>query len=178
MMEDFCYKAYPIACFILDQNMSNREQMDFLEKMYGHEFEYLPFYYKQNKKNFILSVMQVLNYLTDKEKIDAEFPAIEQDFSDIGMHYDKERIFSDYTNMDMFFMLVRLRILYGQGKAYVRIKLKTLLGHYGYKRRSLQINEHIRDCLMFYHIQPFLRDNEECDIRDIKIDDMLTFRLL
>ena len=177
-MKDLCYHAYLVACFVLGQDMGSRSQMEFLEKMYNHEYEYLPPRYKQDKKLFVSDVLMFTDYLIDKDKIDAEFPAIERDFQYVGKYLEKEDLLSDYSEMDMFFMLLRLRILFANKTGYARMKLRTLLKHYGYKRRSSQINERIRDCLLFYHIQTFLRDGEECDIREIDIDDMITFRIL
>ncbi len=58
-----------------------------------------------------------------------------------------------------------------------RMKLRTMLKNYGYKRRSDSITARLRDCMMFYHIQTYLK-GEECDIRKISLDDMITFRLL
>ena len=85
---------------------------------------------------------------------------------------------SDYPEFDLYFMMLRLRIRYMNDLKYVRIKLRTLLKHYGYKRRSDKIMSHIRDCIMFYHIQPYLKGEKECDIKDISLDDMITFRVL
>ncbi|MCI5622512.1 AAA family ATPase, partial [Anaerostipes sp.] len=33
-------------------------------------------------------------------------------------------------------------------------------------------------CLYFYHIETYLRDNTPCNIEDVKLDDMITFRVL
>ena len=84
---------------------------------------------------------------------------------------------SDFPDIDLFFMNMRLRILYSENKEYIRMKLRTLLKHYGYKRRSSAIVTHMRDCMDQYRIQPYLRGYEKCDITDISLDDMITFRV-
>ena len=135
--------------------------MNFLEKLYQYEYEYMHPVYKKEKKRYISDVLYWTDYLVDKEKLDMEFPVVER-----------------YADFDLFFMMLRLRLIYDYEKEYTRMKLRTLLKHYGYKRRSEAITSRIRDCLMFYHIQPYLKGEQECDIRDISLDDMITFRLL
>ncbi len=84
---------------------------------------------------------------------------------------------SDYPEFDLFFAIMRLRILYTREKEYIRMKLRTLLNYYGYKRRSDAIVAHMERCLISYRIQPYLRGYELCDIKDIDLDDMITFRV-
>ena len=131
-----------------------------------------------NKKDFISDVLYWTDYLVDKEKLDKEYPVVEKDFKATGRQFIRENMMSDFPEFDLFFMLLRLRILYLDGKSYVRMKLRTLLKNYGYKRRNDAITSHIRGCMMFYHIQSYLRGEEECDIRNIELDDMITFRIL
>ena len=61
---------------------------------------------------------------------------------------------------------------------YVRKKMRTVLKAYGYKRRTAALMSHMRDCMMFYHIQTYLSGERECDIREISLDDMITFRVI
>lgn len=84
---------------------------------------------------------------------------------------------SDHPEFDLFFMIMRLRILYVADQGYILMKLRTLLRHYGYKRRSKEIVNHLNRCMMFYHIQPYLRDYEQCDVGKVDMDDMITFRV-
>lgn len=177
-MTELYYDSYSVAYFVVSQEMGIKTQMEFLEKLYEQEYEFLHPIYKGNKKDFISNVLYWTDYLVDKEKLDKEYPVVEKDFKATGRQFIRENMISDYLEFDLFFMLLRLRILYLDGKDYVRMKLRTLLKHYGYKRRSDTITSYIKDCMMFYHIQPYLSGEEECDIRKIDIDDMITFRVL
>ncbi|MBP3805706.1 MAG: hypothetical protein J6I76_17765 [Oribacterium sp.] len=177
-MIELYYDSYSVAYFVVSQEMGTKTQMEFLDKLYEQEYEFLHPIYKGNKKDFISDVLYWTDYLVDKEKLDKEYPVVEKDFKATGRQFIRENMMSDYPEFDLFFMLLRLRILYLDGKDYVRMKLRTLLKHYGYKRRSDAITSHIKDCMMFYHIQPYLRGEEECDIRKIDLDDMITFRVL
>ena len=176
-MIELYYDAYLIAYYILSRDMGSKKMLDFLNRIYVEENEFLHPDYKSNKKAFISDVMYCMDYLVDKEELDKEFPVIEKDFKVTGRSFDRERYTSEFSGMDMYFAWMRLEILYTLDKDYVKIKLKTLLARYGYKRRSPIINEQLRDCVMFYHLQPYLRGGEECDLRDISIDDMVTFRI-
>ncbi len=177
MIEMF-YDAYSVAYYIVGNEMGSRTQMEFLEKLYDEEYAFLHPYYKQNKKEFVSDVLYCSDYLIDKDKLDLEFPVVERDFRATGRQFVRDNMMPDDANFDLFFMILRLRILYENDRGYKRMKLKTLLKGYGYKRRTEALTTHIRDCLMFYHIQPYLRGEEECDIRDIKLDDMVTFKVL
>ena len=84
---------------------------------------------------------------------------------------------SDYLEFDLFFAIMRLRILYTREKEYIRMKLRTLLKFYGYKRRSDALVAHMERCMIFYNIQSYLKGYELCDIKDIDLDDMITFRV-
>lgn len=103
---------------------------------------------------------------------------MEKDFQAIGRTFTRESMMPDYLGLDLFFMLLRLRILYAGGQKYVRMKLRTLLKHYGYKRRSDIIVSHIQECMMFYHIRSYLRGEQKCSIKEIHLDDMITFRII
>ncbi len=176
-MIELYYDSYSVAYFIVSQDMSMRKQMELLNDIYLHEYSFLHPKYKGNRKNFKLDVLYWTAYLMDKEDLDKEFPVVQKDFKASGREFVSEELMSDYPDVDLFFMIMRLRILYEGDKDYVRMKLRTLLKHYGYKRRSDTIVAHIQKCMLFYHIQPYLRDYEECDIDKIDLDDMITFRV-
>ena len=152
--------------------------MTFLDKLYQYEYEFMHPVYKRDKKGFISDVLYWTDYLVDKEKLDREFPVVEKEYHATGKRFERDYTVSDYANFDLFFIMLRLRLIYDCEKEYTRMKLRTLLKHYGYKRRSEAIMSRIHDCMMFYHIQTYLKGEQECDIKDISLDDMITFRLL
>ncbi len=177
-MIEFYYNSYAIACYIVSQEMGTKSQMDFLEKLYNTDHEYLRPEYRIDKKDFFSDVLKQINYLIDNEKLNKEFPAIKNDFIAAGRSLYSDVLMSDFQDVDQFFMLLRLHLKYSDGKSYVRMKLRTLLKRYGYERRSELITSHIRDCMMFYHIQSYLKGEVECDIKEIDLDDMITFKIL
>ena len=149
-MTELYYNAYSVAYFVVSQEMGSKIQMTFLENLYEDEKEFILPYYKRNKKAFFSDVLYFEDYLIDREKLDKEFPVIKKDITASGRQFDITEKMSDYPDIDLFFMIMRLRLLYVSGQGYTRMKLKTLLKHYGYKRRSAAITKQIQDCLSFY----------------------------
>lgn len=176
-MTELFYDTYSVAYFILTQEMSIKRQMESMNKIFEEEKEFLLPELRNNRKNFISKTMFWINYISDKDGIEKEFPLIEEDFQRLGKGSFIKIIESEFQEFNFFFKLLRLRIKYGNSQGYVRMKLRTLLSRYGYKRRSDLLIQHFRDCFMFYHIQTYLREGEECNIREISLDDMIIFRI-
>ena len=177
-MTELYYNAYSVAYFVVSQEMGSKTQMAFLENLYEDEKGFILPYYKWNKKAFFSDVLYFEDYLIDREKLDKEFPVIKKDITASGRQFDIAEKMSDYPDINLFFMIMRLRLLYVSDQGYTRMKLRTLLKHYGYKRRSVAITKHIQDCLSFYRIKSYLRGGQECDVKEISLDDMITFRII
>lgn len=176
-IDELYYDSYSLALFVVSHDMGSRKAMDFIEKIFAEEKGFLYPDYTKDKKLLYSDTLYWMEYLIDKEKLDAEFPVVEKDFKATGKTFIRENVMSEYPDIDLFFMFMRLRIRYVDRQDYERMKLRTLLRNYGYKRRSPAIVAHINKCLIFYHIQTYLRDYEQCDIEKVDIDDMITFRV-
>lgn len=107
-----------------------------LEKIWKEDNQYLSPYYRTNLRQLYLDVHYWTDYLCDKPEIDKEFPAIQKDFYSFGKDVEEEAFITDYFDIDLFFKMKRVQILYLDGQDYVRMKLRTLLKAYGYKRRT------------------------------------------
>ena len=178
-MIELYYDSVGIAYFIDSRSMGARSQLELLERIYAEDNTFLHPIYRSDKKQFVSDVLYWIDYLIDRVALDAEFPSIEKDFSYRGKEIDRDSfLLSEYSNVDLFFMNMRLQIRFTGTQEYVRKKMRTVLRAYGYKRRTAALMNHIRDCMMFYHIQPFLSGERECDIREIRLDDMITFRVI
>lgn len=177
-MEELCYSALDLAAIISGIGLGCRRTADFLEQVWESEKPFFQKIYRKNKRQLILDTNYWLTYLSDKPAIDAEFPVIQKDVSALGSELSAHAYTDDCSGLDLFFKNTRLRILYGSGKDYVRIKRRTLMARYGYKRLSPALAEHFNRCTYFYHLQPYLRDGVECKIEDTGIDDMIIFRVV
>jgi hypothetical protein len=114
--------------------------------------------------------------LIDKVTFDKEYPAIQKDLQQLGMSLQVFDYEDEYADIDFYFMQLRLRIRYELTQGYTRIKLRTLLRHYGYKRRSPKIMLHISKCLNHFHLLP-TQKGMICDIWDLSLDEMITFKI-
>ena len=175
-MEELNYSALDLAVFVSSMDLSCREESRVIESIWAGENELLSSRYKDNLRQFILDVRYWLNYFYEKPVLDKEFPAVQKDLSRLEHSLQTGEYFSDFTDLDLFFKAMRIRILYC-GEKYVRIKLRTLLARYGYKRRTPQLMAHIEQSMQFFHLEAALRGGVQCSIRDINLDDMLTFRV-
>ena len=177
-MEELCYGALDLAAIISGMELGCRATADFIERIWEGERPFLQKMYRENKRRLILDTNYWLTYLSDKPAIDAEFPVIQRDALAMGNELPVDAYTDNCTGLDLFFKSVRLRILYGNGKNYVRIKRRTLMARYGYKRMSLALSEHFDRCIYFYHLQPYVRDYIECRIEKTGIDEMIVFRVV
>lgn len=175
-MEELNYSALDLAVFVSSMDLPCREESRVIESVWAGENELLSSRYKDNLRQFILDVRYWLNYFYEKPVLDKEFPAVQKDLSRLEHSLQTGEYFSDFTDLDLFFKAMRIRILYC-GEKYVRIKLRTLLARYGYKRRTPQLMAHIEQSMQFFHLEAALRGGVPCSIRDIALDDMLTFRV-
>ena len=114
----------------------------------------------------------------DRAFLDQEFTVIQQEIAALNGSLQAEDYQRDFLGLDLFFKQARIRILYGYRKNYVKIKLRTLLKEYGYKRRSQNLVLHIQDCMEVYGLEATLRGGVPCNIAEVGLEAMLTFRVI
>lgn len=177
-MQGLCYSALDIAVIVSSMQLGCRDEAEYLTG-YGRARKHFSiFHTRANQRKFILDTYHWLQYFYDKPVIDKEFPAIQKDLAYSNRTLQADQLTSDFSDLDLFFKSIRIRILYGYGNDYVRIKLRTLLKQYGYKRRSQLLLQHINRCMLFYHLGATLRGGVPCSIEDADLDQMLTFRVV
>lgn len=158
-MIELYYDAMTIAHYIIDKGMSEQQKQKFLTWVQSQEFEYLHPKYRErespidNKRVFMLDVSRALAAADDGRD--------EYEFS-----------------VKAFFAHMRLDIMYGESRDYIRIKRGRLLEKFHHERLRSEMRAEIHDCMMFYHIQAYLKGGEAIDIADAYNDDMLTFRVV
>ncbi|MCX4299601.1 MAG: hypothetical protein OSJ73_21725 [Lachnospiraceae bacterium] len=177
-MIELYYDSFDLACIIHSQDLGTRTAGVMLEKVWNQDNLYLNPYYRTNLRSLYLDVYYWIDYLCDKPLIDREFPSIQKDFMSFGKEVNEGAFVTDFFDIDLFFKMKRLQILYLDGQDYIRMKLRTLLKAYGYKRRTQELLKYFRECLMFYHMQTYLRGKEECDIGEIRLDEMIIIRVI
>lgn len=177
-MENLCYNSLDLAAIITSLGLGCRATAEFLENIWAKEHPFIDNSYRNNKRQLISDTHYWLTYLSDKPTIDAEFPILQRDAQSIGTELPIDNYTADISDFGLYFKSVRLRILYGPGQDYVRIKRRTLMSKYGYRRITPALAEYFRNCTYFYHIQPYIRDYIPCKIEDTNIDEMIIFRIV
>ena len=177
-MDAYYYSALDLATIISSQNLCCQEESRMIDMIWEGENKLLDSKYQNDKKRFILDVYYWMHYFYEKPILDREFFVIQKDFEQSNCTVQVQQYMSDYSDLDLFFKNIRIRILYGKGNNYVKIKLRSLLKQYGYKRRSPLLLQHINECLRFYHLKVTLRGGVPCNIEEVGLDQMLIFRVI
>ena len=138
-MIELYYDSFDFACIIHSLDIGTKTASIMLEKIWKEDNQYLSPYYRTNLRQLYLDVHYWTDYLCDKPEIDKEFPTIQKDFHSFGKDMEEEAFITDYFDIDLFFKMKRVQILYLDGQDYVRMKLRTLLKAYGYKRRTQEL---------------------------------------
>lgn len=177
-MRDLLYSALDLAAIISSMKLGCQEESRIIDLIWAGEKFFFADQYRTDKRKFILDIHYWMHYFYEKPILDREFPAIQKDLAYGKYTVNKEQYISEYTDLDLFFKSVRIRILYGKGNNYVRIKLRSLLTQYGYQRRSQLLLQHINRCMLFYHLEATLRGGAVCDMEICGLDKMITFRVV
>lgn len=176
-MDNRQYSAIDLAYVINSWDMSRKEEKDFLDFVWDQESAYLDPQYEGNRHKYVLDVSFWSHWLQDFYILDQEYPAIKNDFEALALKNCPLDLADEYRDLELFFKVLRLKLVYLSKQKYVRIKLRTLLKRYGYKRRTAQLVGFFEKCMHYYGIEVFLKGNERCRIADVKLDDMLIFRI-
>lgn len=177
-MQEMCYSALDLAAIIDSMGLSCRGEADLLDQIWQQDRSFLLPAYRNNRKKLILDVCYWKNYFYDKLVLDAEFPAVQKDLLTFGSEIKADEYISDNYDIDLFFKSLRIRILFIGTQDYSRIKLRTLMKRYGYRRRSPRLMQHLKEVTCFYHLQPYTRGYAECDLDSVQINEMITFRVV
>ena len=171
------YTALDLAALLSLRDLGVREEAALLERVWAEEQGFLEPDLIKSKRTFVLDVAYWSLYLREKPCIDWEFPMIQRDAAGCGAHLSAESFLHDFSDLDLYFKEVRFRLRFFSDCGYVRIKLRTLLKQYGYRRRSPKLLDHLEQCMTFYRLQPNLRGGIPCELSEISVDEMVVFRL-
>lgn len=177
-MQELLISTFDIACIADSLMLGARESSGLKKAIWDNEKDFLYLEEETNYRKWLYDIQHWTDYLYDKPALDAEFPKIQRDIEAQGSELYEEDYLSDDFDIDLFFKSMRLRLLYLNKRGFERMKLRTLLSAYGYKRRSPYIVGYVKKCLYFYHIQTYTRGNVVCDIEEIGLDEMMTLRVI
>ncbi len=175
-MQEFYYTPLDIATIIGGMELGAKGEAHLLDLIWEKDRAFIAPKYRKSTRRFFLQTAYWSYYLHDKAFLDSEFPVVQKELWLSQGTITEEQYISEYLGIELFFKSIRIRILQNEQRKYVRIKLRSLLRQYGYKRRSPQLLAYLNSCLLFYHLQPYLKGDEKCSLEDVNIDDWIIFR--
>lgn len=151
---------------------------EFLNNIFKYDNAFIEIKYRHEQKQFMLDVMECVNYINNQKQFDMEANALNKDMEDFGL---QNEILNDKEILNVYHLVfkeLRLKILYINTNGYTKMKMRTLISRLGYKKRSPQLVNYIYDCLLFYHISVTLKENVDCDIESVELDRQVIFRVI
>ena len=176
---EVCLTPLEMACIEESIGLAIKDTYALERLVWTFEKNLLPEIYRDNLKNWMLAVHFCGAYLHDRAALASEFPLIARELQEINAKNDLNLLRAKQALFEMEFYLKRMRIviLYHGKQDYVRVKLRTLLRAYGYQRRSAKLMTFLKQGMERYGLVSFLRGNQRCDIEEIRLDDMISFRV-
>ena len=176
---EVCLTPLEMACIEESIGLAIKDTYALERLVWTFEKNLLPEIYRDNLKNWMLDVHFCGAYLHDRAALASEFPLIARELQEINAKNDLNLLRAKQALFEMEFYLKRMRIviLYHGKQDYVRVKLKTLLRAYGYRRRSAKLITFLKQGMERYGLVSYLRGNQRCDIEEIRLDDMISFRV-
>lgn len=132
--------------------------------------------YRNEKYRFIKEIERIRIQYED-DSFYSELQVINKVLEEIGSTYEISEDVVDDQYVEAFFRYVKLRLSYSEDVSYVKLKLRTLIKKFGYKRRTLALVDNIKRCLKALSLETYLRNYEKCDVNEINLDDMIMIRL-
>jgi len=161
------YTPQQLAYFIYDNNLNLIETNKLIEELYHKEYAFIDSKYYNEKNLFKKNTNRYVYFLLFEEEFKQEI------MKEKNNNYLDE--FTEFIKIaSNFFIITRLTLIFD--KQYLRIKLRTLLRLYGYKRKTSSIISEFHDNFIFYHLETYHKKDLK-DISEFELDDWITIKL-
>ena len=167
------YSPEIIAYYCFENEFTINQIFLLINVIYKKDLIFIHPQYKYDKNKFISKLMDYLDYWTDKEEYLKEVDDVKLFYEELNIPLE---IIEETPSLDYFFIKTRLDITFFK-VPYRRIKFRTLLKKYGYKRRSDKFKSHIHKCMDFYQLKGY-SNKKEINLNTINIEDMITFKVI
>lgn len=175
-MSKYLYTISDIAIYFNNVDLPHSMENKILEQLWEDRNKVLELKYRKNKNSFYKCVRkETEKYLLDAN--DNEIDSINRMLKDTGSNFIIDNSFAEEYVIEAFFRVIKLKLAYTDDVNNVKMKLRTLLGYFGYKRRSDQFIKSVKRTFKALGLVTYLKGYELCDISLIKLDDMIMIRL-
>jgi len=170
----YLYTPFDVAVYIKTENLTIKEEYIILESLWKRRNGLLGAQYNKEKKQFLNLFKHELHKLDGILDCADEINLILQE---MGSKYRVGELEFEQDVIESYFKVIKLRLTFTPGKDYCRIKLRTLIGSFGYKRRTAALVEYINRTINSLGLKTFLRGWEQCDIGEVSLDKVIIIRL-
>lgn len=174
-MSKYLYSPLDIALFFKYCDFTLSDEKNIKDELWENRHILLEPRYRKDKYEFINKINLYLEML-DEDYSD-EFEVINRVLREFGSKNELGEIDYDDNYIESYFRFVKLRLTYVYGCDYVRLKLRTLLREFGYKRRTKDIVNSIKRSMKNLKLECYLKGYEPCDVGEIKLEHMIMIRL-
>lgn len=175
MMNSYLYKPKDLAWLFENSNFYLKYENEVLDDIYNKRSYLLPEEYKYNRNKFEKDIYDII-YKNDKD-ISLEIGKVNSDLDDIGssfcVKYDEE----DEDSVECFFYRTFLKLFYDPNCKLKKIKLRSLLEKFNYKKRTSKIVEKINNLLKELGMEIYVKNRQKFDISSINLDDSIIIKL-
>lgn len=175
-MGKYLYTARDIGIFLHNADLPHSIENKILENLWMERKAELELKYRKNQVLFYKSVNREIEKLLLKAD-NHEMDSINKILEDIGSNFIINHSETEEYAVEAFFKVNKLRLTYIEDMNEIRMKLRTLLRYFGYKRRSPQLVSNVKRTLHSLGLKTYLRGYELCDVATVNIDDMVMIRL-
>lgn len=165
------YKFTPqdIAVYLLFADLSRPREEEILSNLFQEHNDEIVWGYRQDflKLRFEVRDAMALYELNDDEYAETQL---------ILKEFDISRSDTEPDYFGAYFKLIKLKLLYS-GKDFHRIKLRTLLRDFGYKRRTTTLINSMERAMKALDLRSYLKRYEPCELSQIDLDQMIMIRL-
>jgi hypothetical protein len=175
---NYHYSPNDIAIFLLNADFPLSKEQSVIHEIWKSG-KHIGGKYKHDEALFkahIRAEMFALLMMLDRE-MENEWDELELIMRDVDLDFImKDPAFAEDYILH-YFKIIRLELMYTEGKNYRKIKLRRLLWQFGYRRRSKYLVQDVNRALTLLSLTPFLRGYEPTDITSADLDDMIMIRL-
>jgi len=170
----YLYTPNDLAIYFLISNFQVAQEKRILDSLWEQQNSAILPEHRTNKKLFRNTVY------TDLSKYDCTLDELDElnllmkdlEYCDIDGSVNEQGVIESY------FKIIKLQLTYTPDKEYRKIKLRTLIGRFGYKRRSAKLIIYIDEALKSLGLVTYLRGYVPCNVAEIKIEDTVIIRLI
>ena len=169
----YLYTPFDVALYIWTSNLTITQEYFVIDSLWERRDTEIWHLYSKDKKTFVNSMYHELyimeGYLGNADELNLIF-------QEMGSKFNVGETNFEQGVIESYFKLIKLKLTYTPNIDYCKIKLRNLIGRFGYKRRTKSLVECIERTTNALGLKVYLRGWEYCNIATVALDDMIIIR--